>query len=145
MERWRWKPLLRRSEQVFAGSIVLASSLIIVIASVGQRRSGDRPIDIEQPHQRTPVQFQLDVNRAGAAELGLLPGVGDTLARRMIESRRRDGPFTTPDDLLRVPGIGPKTLKQIEPFLLPLKAQLPRGRKSTPDKHEPTAKTTMSP
>jgi competence ComEA-like helix-hairpin-helix protein len=51
----------------------------------------------------------IDVNRADASELERLPGVGPALAARIIEQRQR-GRFASPEDLLRVRGIGRKTL-----------------------------------
>jgi len=44
----------------------------------------------------------LDLNRAPAYELERLPGIGEVLARRIIEGR----PYSSVDDLLRVEGIG---------------------------------------
>src|SRR5690606_18493626 len=57
------------------------------------------------------------VNRATAAELQRLPGIGPVLADRIIAYRREHGPFTTVDDLLGVSGIGPKVLEQIRPYV----------------------------
>ena len=56
----------------------------------------------------------LNVNRAGQAELELLPGIGPGLAKRMIEVRETVGCFGSMEDLLRVPGIGRKTLERIQ-------------------------------
>ncbi len=53
---------------------------------------------------------EVDVNRATRRELESLPGVGPALAARIEEDRVRNGPFRTPEDLLRVAGIGPATL-----------------------------------
>jgi competence protein ComEA len=64
--------------------------------------------------------FSVDVNSADWPELVQLPGVGETLARRIVESREQDGPFTDPSDLRRVRGIGPKTLQRIQPYLAPM-------------------------
>jgi competence protein ComEA len=50
----------------------------------------------------------------------LLPGVGESLARRIVESRGALGRFADLDELRRVRGIGPKTLERIKPFLRPL-------------------------
>jgi len=50
----------------------------------------------------------------------LLPGIGEMLARRIVESRREHGLFVDHEDLLRVKGIGPKTLQAMRPFLLPI-------------------------
>lgn len=58
--------------------------------------------------------YRVDVNRAGADELGALPGVGPTLAARIVETRRR-APFSGPEDLRRVPGIGPAGVARIGP------------------------------
>jgi competence ComEA-like helix-hairpin-helix protein len=60
----------------------------------------------------------LDVNRATAAELELLPGVGPSLARRLVDARARAGGFRDENDLLHVRGLGQKTLQKLKPFLL---------------------------
>ena len=58
----------------------------------------------------------LDLNRATAEELELLPRIGPTLARRIIEDRERRGPFRSVGELTRVRGIGPRTLEGIVPL-----------------------------
>lgn len=50
----------------------------------------------------------IDVNRATAAELEELPGVGPATAQKIIDDREANGPFAKPEDLMRVPGIGAK-------------------------------------
>ena len=60
---------------------------------------------------------RIDVNRALAADLELLPGVGPTLARRIVEQRDAHGGFANAEDLLRVRGIGPRTLERLRPLL----------------------------
>jgi competence protein ComEA len=59
----------------------------------------------------------LDLNRATQAELRLLPGVGDSLAQRIVEYRDQHGPFQRFDDLKQVNGIGPKALARLRPWL----------------------------
>lgn len=58
----------------------------------------------------------IDVNRADLAELQKLPGIGPVLAARIITEREKS-PFTHPDDMLRVSGIGPKTMEKIRPYI----------------------------
>jgi competence protein ComEA len=58
----------------------------------------------------------LDLNRASAEELELLPRIGPTLARRIIEDREQRGPFRSVHDLTRVRGIGPRTLEGLAPL-----------------------------
>lgn len=60
---------------------------------------------------------RLDPNRAPPEELERLPGIGPVLARRIVARRERDGPFRRPSDLLAVSGIGPRTLERIRPHL----------------------------
>ncbi len=57
---------------------------------------------------------KVNINTASAAELETLPGIGPTLAANIIAYRQANGPFTTPESLLDVPGIGPSRLEQIQ-------------------------------
>ncbi|MBW2703566.1 MAG: helix-hairpin-helix domain-containing protein [Deltaproteobacteria bacterium] len=66
--------------------------------------------------ERLLLGLKLDVNRAGAKELQLIPGIGPVKARRIIEERSKQV-FAGLDDLLRVHGIGPKTLARIRVYL----------------------------
>jgi competence protein ComEA len=58
----------------------------------------------------------VDVNRASAAELQKLPGIGPTTAQHIIEERQK-GRFKSVDDLRRVRGIGPKKLEALRPYV----------------------------
>lgn len=58
------------------------------------------------------------VNRASASQLESLPGIGPAKAAAIIAFRERFGPFTCPEDLLEVPGIGETTLAQIENLIV---------------------------
>jgi len=56
------------------------------------------------------VQLRINPNTDNADRLALLPGIGPTLATRIVEHRAEHGPFRSVDDLQRVRGIGPKTV-----------------------------------
>ena len=58
---------------------------------------------------------RVDINTADAAGLETLPGIGPSLAAAIVEHRRRNGPFTSVDELIEVSGIGPVKLEQIRP------------------------------
>ena len=49
---------------------------------------------------------KININTADAAALDTLPGVGPSTARKIIEYRRAKGPFSSLEDLKKVPGIG---------------------------------------
>ena len=55
----------------------------------------------------------IDLNRATAAELEALSGIGPVLAERIVAYRDSVGRFTAPSELARVPGIGPATLERL--------------------------------
>jgi competence ComEA-like helix-hairpin-helix protein len=56
---------------------------------------------------------RVDVNRATAAALQTLPGVGPTLSERIIEKRKENGGFGSVEELLEVQGIGEATLERL--------------------------------
>jgi comEA protein len=58
----------------------------------------------------------VNINRATAAELQTLPGIGPKLAERILDTRAQQ-PFKSVDDLRRVPGIGVKTLERLRPHI----------------------------
>lgn len=74
-----------------------------------------------------PGGFTVNVNAAPAAELAQVPGLGPTTAERIVEHRRRHGPFTSVEGLLDVPGVGPVTLERMRPHLRPIRAPRPSG------------------
>lgn len=61
----------------------------------------------------------IDLDRASVSELERLPGIGPVLAARIVADRDARGPFGSPDGLLRVSGVGPRTLARIRTFLAP--------------------------
>ena len=51
---------------------------------------------------------------SGLEELDELPGVGEATARAIIEDREANGPFSSPEDIMRVSGIGEKKFERLE-------------------------------
>ena len=59
----------------------------------------------------------LDLNQATREELERLPFVGPYMAEQIVDWRERHGPFSAVDSLVRVPGVGPATLRRVRPLL----------------------------
>src|SRR4051794_25762000 len=95
----RWPRLwLRRADQVGA-AVVVTVALAAMIGHwlyhggrQGQMIEGDRV-------GPGSIAFTVDLNEADWPELTVLPGVGETLARRIVEDRQQNGPFRDFDDL----------------------------------------------
>ena len=118
-EKLDWRQLLRRVDQVAVALLVLSALAAMAVywfASGGHR---GQLIEIDRA---PPLQaiFLVNINEAAPAELTQLPGIGKELARRIVVSREREGRFLEERDLLRVNGMGARTLERIHPFLLPM-------------------------
>lgn len=59
----------------------------------------------------------LDLNRAGAADLSILPGLSASAAHRIVSYRSEHGPFSTLASLQNVDGIPRETVHAVRPFL----------------------------
>lgn len=60
---------------------------------------------------------KINLNNGSAAELQALPGIGAVTAERIVTFRKHNGPFASLDDLVKVKGIGAKTLEKIRPMI----------------------------
>ena len=98
------------------GSLLLGSAVLWMARGFRQEllRPGDgartSPATVDTLHP-------LDLNRAGVSELTRLPGIGPALATRIVEYRKRHGPFHTVEELEAVKGIGPAKLSRLTPYL----------------------------
>ena len=55
---------------------------------------------------------KININTASIEELTQLKGIGPNHAAKIIAFREKNGPFKIPEDLVQVPGIGPKTFEK---------------------------------
>lgn len=76
--------------------------------------AGSEMVTLATPSGGTAI---VAVNRATVEELTTLPGIGPTLAQRIIDHRETIGPFASLDDLDAVSGIGPAVLEDIAEFV----------------------------
>jgi hypothetical protein len=87
-----------------------------------------RPARLNDPiilhGQPLTLPTRIDPNTASAAELTRIPHLGEKLAAKIIDYRTLRQPLTpdaiifhSPEDLTHIPGLGPKTLTQLRPYL----------------------------
>lgn len=101
---------------------VAALTLLALLAAVGywwmvRGDDGQQLVHIGAESARE-IHFRVDINQATWPELAQLPRIGETLARRIVALRQSAGPYQSLQDLRRVRGIGPKTIEQVEPYLM---------------------------
>lgn len=126
-----WQLFLRRVDQVAVALLVL---LALIAMGVYWFVSGGHRGQLIQIDRAVPLEavFLVNINEAQPAELAQLPGIGKELACRIVASRERDGFFSQEQDLLRVRGVGGRTLERIRPFLLPMSiSSVEQGQFST--------------
>lgn len=77
------------------------------------RLNADTPVELVRPstsrsplHTAATAAAAVNLNRATAAELDALPGIGPVLAQRIIEWRTRNNGFSQVQELREVEGIG---------------------------------------
>ena len=92
----------------------LLAAVIAVGIAVGAWRSLDAT-GAEPAAARTADRLlhRVDVDRADAAELTALPGIGEVLAERIVADRSARGPFGRIEALERVHGVGPATVARL--------------------------------
>jgi len=83
---------------------IVYDEMVIFIPAIGE---------IEQGVIAQEMSKKIHVNRATAAELETLSGIGPSKAEAIINYRDEHGHFQSVEDLLNVPGIGQKTLDNI--------------------------------
>lgn len=60
---------------------------------------------------------RIDLNRASAEELELLPGIGPSKARKIVEYRTEHGSFRSIEELAAIRGISKSMLERLSPLL----------------------------
>jgi competence protein ComEA len=107
---------LKRGDQVFIAAFVVVALGLMLAYWLRLGGFGLQPVEIERQQERN-ASFVVDINEATWVEWAQLDGIGPALARRIVDDRNENGPFESVDDIERVPGIGPKRLAQLRPWL----------------------------
>jgi competence protein ComEA len=111
--------LLRRADQATVAALVAFGLAALAWHWLAHGGRSGRLIEIDHVDPLS-AQFKIDINTADWPEFATLPDVGETTARRIVDYRKRNGPFQSLDDLRQVRGIGPKTMERLRPYFLPI-------------------------
>ena len=101
--------------------IVTAFMLVFVLACVSAAPVAAAPPAL--PKAAASEARPIDINTADSAALESVPGIGKSLSQRILTFREKNGPFQSVDDLLKVQGVGEKSIQKLRPYLTVNKAK----------------------
>ncbi|HEX2571577.1 MAG TPA: helix-hairpin-helix domain-containing protein [Polyangia bacterium] len=110
--------------RLFRSAIVMLSLIFVAAApALAQSRAaakesggGREESAASAVRPRAKLSGVINLNQADAEALELLPGIGPTRAAAIVEYRK-SRPFKRVDDLVRIKGIGKKTMVKLRPYL----------------------------
>ena len=101
--------------------IVLLSLLPFVFASCATLPRQYLIIDGDTTPQSSlaaSTSHLININRASAAELERLPGIGKVMAERIVAHRSLNGEFRRIEHLMMVRGINERKYREVRPFIV---------------------------
>jgi competence protein ComEA len=107
---------MTKSIRTLVAPIALALACLVgnTAVAAGPQPTGD---EVARFDAAVTLEGQININTASAAELELLPGVGPSIAGRIVSYRAKH-PFKQRNNIMRVKGVGPKTFDKIKEFLV---------------------------
>ena len=80
-------------------------------------RQGEDNPPVQPPSGQPATGGKVNINTADSAALESLPGIGPSLAQRIIDHRQINGPFERIEDVMEVSGIGEATFEGIQDLI----------------------------
>lgn len=105
--------LLPAESETVAENAVLEES-VDTPRSTSPKKSRKRHHATKKKPAHPPV---LNLNSASLSQLQLLPGIGPKMAQRIVDYRKTQGSFSSPEQVMEVKGIGPKKFEKLKAFL----------------------------
>lgn len=103
--------------------IPTAFMLVLMLALAGSIVSSVSAAPPTAPKAAVSEARPIDLNTADSSALESVPGIGKSLSQRIVAFREKNGAFQSVDDLLKVPGIGEKSIQRLRPYLTVAKAR----------------------
>ena len=105
-----------------AYALLLMTLIVVDSACVKQAHRAALPAFTTANDQQSLASSQsrvqrININTASANELETLPGIGKSLAERIVEQREKFGPFRRPEHLLMVRGISDKRFRALRDLI----------------------------
>lgn len=97
--------------------VIIFILLSLTVAMFSYRIGKVKFIPPQEGTKKININYPLDLNRANFEELLTLPGIGPTIAQRIISYRYEKGNFKKLEELLKIKGIGKKKLEKLKPYL----------------------------
>lgn len=108
------------TEEAETGSLNLAAMVkdgqMIQVPSKNEQLGQTSPVQpsVEKNLGLSTEDDKININTANETELDQLPGIGPSLAKRIIAYREENGYFTSIEDLTNVSGIGEKKFEELK-------------------------------
>jgi competence protein ComEA len=112
----------------------MVTAMVVALVPFGALAAGKGKAQVE-------LTGTANLNTATAAQLELLPGVGEKTAKQIIEHRQKT-PFTKVEEIVKVKGFGKKKFDRMKPYLAvsgetTLKAQKKRASQEVQGRSAP--------
>ena len=96
---------------VFLALMITATAVIVSAVSEEYLRPALQP---KEPQSIISEEGLININKADAATLTLLDGIGEVRAHKIIDFRTENGYFVTKEDIMRIDGIGQSLFDKIK-------------------------------
>ncbi len=101
-----------KEEKMILFTIVIAAAAGVIIKTAFSYNQKIENV------KTTSQKVAVDINNASYEKLRELPGIGGVYAQRIINYRQKKGGFKKPEELINIKGIGKKTYKKMERYVV---------------------------